>query len=460
MKKRLEFSERDKPMKKQRKIRFSAISLLLLLAIFVNLAGCVSDLWGGGEDSESKVQNTEQPTNEPDEKEPLELTAIDLMAGIEANAVSTLEDLSENNVDVVDFAVRLFKETNEEGRSTLISPISVLYALAMAANGAEGETRAQIEETIGMSIEELNLYLYSYTSALPQGEKYKLNLANSVWFTDDSRRFTVNQEFLQKNADYYGADIFKAPFNDQTLNDINKWAEYNTDGLIKKALDEMDSDAVMYIVNALLFDAEWARIYDEDSVLDSEFKMEDGTKKDIQLMHSEEGRYLEDETATGFIKPYSGGKYAFVALLPKEGVTVAEYAEMLDGESLSELLSGVRYCKVNAALPKFESSYDSEMSDVIEGMGIVDAFDSGAADFSGLGESGMGNIYVNRVIHKTYIEVGELGTRAGAVTIIEAVNESITIEPPKSVILDRPFLYMIIDCENNIPIFIGTMMGD
>lgn len=218
-------------MKKAR-ISFVIISLLLVCAMAVNLTGCTM-----------KVQ------------------AENLMEGITPNEVNALDDLSSRNADVTDFAIRLFKASEASGKNTLISPLSVLCALAMTANGAEGETLEQMEAVLGMTTEELNLYLYSYMKNLPQGDKYKLCLANSIWFTEDER-FTVNQGFLQTNADYYGADIYKAPFDNQTCKDINNWVKEKTDEMIPEILDEISVDAVMYLVNALAFEAEWQEVYE------------------------------------------------------------------------------------------------------------------------------------------------------------------------------------------------------
>ena len=415
-------------MKKPR-ISLVIISLLLVCAMAVNLTGCTM-----------KVQ------------------AKDLMEGITPNNVDALDDLSSQNADVTDFAIRLFKASNENGKNTLISPLSVLCALAMTANGAEEETLAQKEEVLGMTTDELNLNLYSYMKNLPQGDKYKLSLANSIWFTEDER-FTVNQDFLQTNADYYGADIYKAPFDKQTLKDINNWVKQNTDGMIPEILDQIPPEAIMYLVNALAFEAEWSEIYEKHQVKDGEFTKEDGTKQDVKFMYGSEGTYFEDEKATGFMKRYKGGKYAFVAMLPNEGVSVSEYIASLDGESLNALLANPQYATVRTSIPKFETEYKVEMSDILQSMGMTEAFDMYNADFEGLGTSTGGNIYISRVLHKTFISVGEKGTKAGAATIVE-MKDGAAAEPtePKEVYLDRPFVYMLVDCENNIPFFIGTMM--
>ena len=353
----------------------------------------------------------------------LQIRAENLMDGIIPNEVSTLDDLGTHNPAVADFAIRLFNASEESGENTLVSPLSVLYALAMTANGAKGKTLAQMESVLGMTTDELNLYLYSYMKNLPQGEKYKLSLANSIWFTDDER-FTVNQSFLQTNADYYGSDVYKSPFDSKTCKEINKWVKEKTDGMIPEILDEIPKETVMYLINALAFDAEWAEIYEETAVCEGKFTKEDGTEQDVEFMYNTEHRYLEDENATGFMKYYKDRKYAFVALLPNEGVSVSEYISSLDGEALSKMLSNPKNTTVRTSIPKFETEYDVEMSDVLKKMGMTDAFNGDIADFTELGTSTEGNIFINRVLHRTFISVDERGTKAGAVTVVEMNDEA------------------------------------
>lgn len=414
---------------KKSKVFLAIVSIFLLCIVTMNLSSCA-----------------------------LKIHAEDLMKDITPRSVTASESINGNNADITDFAVRLFKQTNENGENTLISPLSVLCALAMTANGAEGETLSQMESVMGMSTEKLNLYLYTYVNSLPQGEKYKLSIANSIWFTDDSR-FNVNRDFLQANADYYGADAYKAPFNRQTMRDINNWVKNETDGMIPKILDEIPEEAIMYLINALVFEAEWTEIYERDQVHNRTFTKENGETEEVKLMYSTEGRYLKDENATGFIKYYKGNEYAFVALLPNEGVTVGEYIDTLNGAHLNTMLTSAERTTVYTAIPKFETEYSTEMSDVLISMGMNNAFDPELSDFDGVGTWADGSIYIGNVIHKTHIQVGEKGTKAGAVTSIQL--DGATSAGPmeiKEVYLDRPFVYMLIDCENNIPFFIGTMM--
>ena len=135
-------------------------------------------------------------------------------------------------------------------------------------------------------------------------------------------------------------------------------------------------------------------------------------------------------------------------------MSLTDYLSLLNGEKLCGILENPMRVQVDAAIPKYESEYSIEMSEVLQSMGMADAFDYGAADFSGIGHSDVGNLYISRVMHKTYIAVDESGTKAGAATAVEIRDGCAAIEEPEvmTVHLDRPFLYMIIDCGSNVPV--------
>jgi serpin B len=383
--------------------------------------------------------------------------AADLTAGVKANEVSTGADLTGGDATAIaDFAVGLFQKSAFSGENTLVSPLSVLCALAMTANGAGGETLAQMEEAFGLSVPELNGYLYTYLHSLPSGDKYKLGAANSIWLRDD-KTLTVEEDFLQANADYYGASVYKAPFDANTLEDINTWVNKNTDGMIKSIFDRIPEAAVMYLINALAFDAEWETIYTIDNVRDGSFTTGAGETKSVEMMFAPEYQYLDDGSDTGFIKYYADRKYAFAALLPNDEISLNDYIASLTGDKLMDTLQNARNVEVNTAIPKFESEYSAEMSNILMSMGMTDAFDGERADFSGLGKSAGGNLFIGRVLHKTYIAVDEKGTKAGAASAVEMLLGSAPMKEPKTVYLDRPFVYMLIDCETNLPVFIGTV---
>lgn len=355
-------------------------------------------------------------------------------------------------------AVMLFQSSVAAGKNSniLISPLSIQLALAMTANGANGQTREEMEALLGggISLEDLNEYLHTYVNSLPSEEKYKLHIANSIWFRDDENRLHVEQNFLQRNADYYRAQIYKAAFDAQTLRDINTWVDQNTDGMIDKILDDIDCYDVMYLINAIAFDAQWQTGYQSSDVRTREFTNIAGKKTSALMMHSEENLYLKDNYATGFIKPYQDGKYSFAALLPNEGVDIYDYIAGLTGEGLANTIGNAQSVDVAVSLPKFSYEYEMTMNSILMQLGMPTAFDSASADFSRLGYSTAGNIYIGNVKHKTFICVDEAGTKAGAVTNV-AMKDLCAVY--RTVTLDRPFVYMIIDNQTNLPIFMGVV---
>lgn len=352
-----------------------------------------------------------------------------------------------------DFAIRLFRQSLSETENTLVSPLSVLSALAMTANGAKGDTLSQMENTLGMTTAQMNDYISGYLST----QSEELKLANAIWFTNDDS-FTVNEDFLDTVTDYYHADIKETAFDQAACDAINAWVEGKTDGMIPKILDQIPDEAVMYLVNALAFEAKWADPYENHQVYDGTFTKADGTAQTVEMMSGEEAHYLEDARSTGFIKYYENEQYAFVALLPNYGIRVEDFVQTLNGEHLRELLENPVETTVKTKIPKFETEFSVEMSDILISMGMEDAFNS-SADFSGLGVSDEKPICISRVLHKTYISVAQEGTRASAATAVEMMEAGAAPDQDyKTVILDRPFVYMIVDCADNQPIFIGALM--
>ena len=178
----------------------------------------------------------------------------------------------------------------------------------------------------------------------------------------------------------------------------------------------------------------------------------------MDMMYSREGIYLADEMATGFLKHYESG-YAFLALLPREGTAVDTYVDQLTPEKLTELIESAEYVPVDAGLPKFTAETDLDLNEVLKSMGMPLAFDENQANFKGMGQSSR-NLYISRVRQKTFVEVDETGTRAAAVTSVEPGDGAAPEPDPteiKTVILDRPFVYGIVDMRNGLPLFLGIM---
>ena len=379
-----------------------------------------------------------------------------LTDGITAQAIDTRTDLTDDSSAVMDFAAALLQQTADE-EGVLLSPVSLLYALGMTANGASGETLAQLEQVTGMTRDVLNDYLYTYRMSLPENtKKCSLSLANSLWVRDS---FRMEDSFLDVCVDYYDAEVYRSAFDETMVRDLNHWVDSKTGGMIDKLLEEAPGSLTMlYLVNAVCFDAKWQEPYEKSQIQEgAAFTAIDGTRQTADLLWSQENIYLSDDNTTGFMKYYDGGRYAFVGLLPQEGVSLEDYIAGLTGSKLHALLNDHQYGEVEAAIPRFKASSTLDLSPVLKAMGVNDAFDVARADLRAMGGAPNDQLHIGVVLQKTYLELDENGTKAAAVTAIEAAAGAAAPSEVHRVVLDRPFVYMIVDTHANLPLFLGTV---
>lgn len=353
----------------------------------------------------------------------------------------------------MNFAADIFKNAAAENRNTLISPYSIMQALAMTANGADGDTLSEMEKALGgVEINELNKYIAGYNKRLLNNNNNILNTVNSIWAVRDQERMSPKKNFLSKAAKYYNADFFVAPFDEATLDEINNYVSESTNGNIPEVLKSIDPHEVMYLINTVTFDAEWEHIYYGEYKPVDEFTNVYGKNQPCTLMYSSE-KYIGDENTDGFIKYYKDSDIAFAALLPYEDVNINDYIDSLTGEKLHGLLTQESDELCSGGMLKFGFKYENDLNDVLKVMGINKAFDKDA-DFTRLSSSDVPT-YINDVTHSTYINVNEKGTFAGAATVVKMMGGG---SPEKMVWLDRPFVYCIFDTKTGIPLFIGTVM--
>lgn len=431
-------------MKKHRIIGKRTVTYALLVTMMLTISGC----------GEKKVKSDEPTSN-----------SKNLTNGVEKEDVAGYELDEEFIYATADFSVELFKESVstdvEEGKNVLISPESVVCALSMTANGAGGDNLREMEEVItgGIDISEYNKYMYTYNSKLTQSDDVDFHIANSIWIKDDEEEIKVNNDFLKVCSNYYDAEAFMAPFDDTTVEEINSWVNENTNEMIPTLLDKIPDEVVMYLINALAFEGEWETPYKDTQVKENQiFTNYSGEEQIVTMLHSMEDIYVCDDRTTGFIKYYKGGEFAFMALLPKDENELNEYIENMSGETFINLYENRNYEDVIVRMPEFSYEYEKELSKPLMSMGMNTAFFDGA-DFSNMATTGTGSLYINRVLHKTFIQVDREGTKAAAVTAIEMSAETAMeeVEPPKEVILDRPFVYAIIDTQTGLPIFLGVL---
>ncbi|MBQ6293579.1 MAG: serpin family protein [Lachnospiraceae bacterium] len=458
-------------MKTKTNIMARIAAILIACSLLMSLAACGQAPAPTEAPSQSTAGTSADPTKTPSQSEadptkapsPGVVKAGNLIEGIEAEAVEGKAADETFLSSQYAFAARLLADSyKEDGSNCLVSPLSVVLALAMTANGAANETLKQMLDVIGSGItmEDLNAYLYQYVNNLPSSARAKLAVANSIWL-NDKENFSVREDFLRKDVSWYHADVYKQPFNSSAVKEINGWVAKHTDNMIDQILEKLSKDDRMLLINAICFDAKWLSPYTEYAVGEENFFLSDGTVQTVDMMHSQEREYYSGEDYKGFAKYYEGGGYKFVAILPDKEIGLDEFITSLDGNKLSSILNGSTGTKVNTGLPKFSYDYSASLKERLQGMGMVNAFvdDTASPDFADFSlMSDTNPLYISDVIHKTHIEVTEAGTRAAAVTaVVVAEATAMPTEPPKEVILDRPFLYMIVDSETNLPIFIGTV---
>lgn len=375
----------------------------------------------------------------------------DLTAPLRAQAVETAPDTCFPE----DFGLRLFGKACGETQNTVLSPASVAAALSLAAAGADGETRAQMEAALGADTDTLAHAAKSLGDRL---NKDGVRLANAVW-VDDDPGLTVEPAFLQTARDWYGARVYQADLQTQAaVDDVNAWVSDQTDGLIRQILRAPRETTRLYLVNTVLFDQKWADPYERGQLSEGLFTLADGTARQADFLYSTEQTYVENADFTGFLKPYKGGRYSFLGLLPREGLTLPQAAQALDGGAYRALLDTAdrEGPAVAVSMPKLRFEWGGELADMLKALGMEDAF-TPAADFSRMGRDDTGGLLIGSVLHKAYVELDEQGTKAAAATVVSMDSGSAEPVNERSVTLDRPFLFAIVENETGYPLFLGAV---
>ncbi len=379
----------------------------------------------------------------------------ELTAGIDRNPAGSYRpraDRSDRQA-LLNFCVNLSKQTLTAGKNDVISPVSALYALGMVSNGAKENTLKELEDCFGLDTAELNNYLRRYTKLLTKSDLGTVNLADSIWINEAKGYFTANPDYLQALVDYYDAPAYYGVFNQELCDALNDWISENTYGLIPKMLDNIDSDATLYLVNTLALKLKW-----EGEVGGSypwKFYPENGDVQTCQFFESEASHYLQDQNTIGFLKPYENGM-KFVALLPNEGISMQDYLESLTGEKLASLLDNPEsQCHVFVEIPEFKTESSFSLQKPMEALGVDDVFVEGVSDLSGMGNTGL---FVTKILQNVNLKLDKSGIEAAAATVIPATDGLPDDDMPIYFIkLNRPFVYMIMDSESNLPLFIGVV---
>ncbi len=369
------------------------------------------------------------------------------------------------------FAMRTLKEAiagEEEGTNVMISPASLMFALDMAAMGAKGKTYSQMASLFmkGATKRDLLNYAKYYRSTLEKSGLMKI--ANSIWINENNlnnNNVRINEGYLNLLRKAFKAAAASRKFDDTVKDEVNKWISDNTNGMIKKVIEKLTDDNVMLIINAMAFEGKWKDEYKESDIDENGvFTNSDGKEEKAKMLYSEENRYFETENEKGFLKYYEGDKYAFMAILPNDAkLSMKDYVKGLSDDAIEKFYNSLYRTDVDTRTPAFSFDYQILMNDMLKKLGMKKAFTQKADFFQMLDPKTLNPdlaLFISSVIQKTHIELDEKGTKAAAVTVIEMNCTTTAYEPEKvkkSVILNRPFMFAIMDTETGTPVFTGIV---
>ena len=387
---------------------------------------------------------------------------------------SILRDAMQNDAEVIlistnvvtantQFGFNLFNDIRktDQNKNIFISPFSISVALAMTLNGASGETEQAMTNTLqlqGLGSELINTGYAGLRHALQTSDpKVILTIANSLWARRD---VPFKQDFLQRNTQFFGAEVSTLDFTDpNTLTTINQWVNTNTNGKITKILDEINRDAVLFLINAIYFKGTWQTEFDPSRTRDGAFYLATGDEKQVPMMtRTGDYSYYENHEAKfqAISLPYGDGRMSMYIFLPYRESDLNTFLDVLNIENWENWVSQFHEQEVFLSMPKFKLEYEKTLNTPLESLGMGIAFAPRLADFSRMADLEVlgKNLYIGEVLHKAVVEVNEEGTEAAAVT---SVGIRVTSAPP-AFMANRPFFFAIHDNETKTVLFMGTVV--
>jgi len=359
------------------------------------------------------------------------------------------------------FAIDLFGRVMKKNprANVFISPFSVHMALAMLFNGADNETMKAMKTALGfeeLTLDDVNRTAQELSKDIQDsGKGVALQVANSVWL---KAGVEIRQDFIKRLQGFFAAAAEAVDFEDRkSLDRINDWTSVNTNGKIKKILDRLNPEGVLYLLNATWFKGEWAVTFDKKLTTRRTFNLADGKTERVPMM-SQAGHfmYLDAEGFKAVSIPYANKRFAMFLFRPDDKVVLADFLATLTSASWDAWIGQFESREGTVILPSFKSEYDVELTRILRAMGMEDAFDDAKADFSKITDV---KVVTSLVLHKTYIEVNEEGTEAAAVTVVCVRAAGAAPKPKKkfTLVFDRPYFYAIHDRNTGLILFMGVM---
>ena len=362
-----------------------------------------------------------------------------------------------------DFACKLFRTINEQKiGSTIVSPVSVSYVLGMLNDGADGETRQQITDVLGIggSIQEINEYFKKMMhEAQSVDPSVTLKTANCIYI---KLGMSINPKYKADTQNYYDANVEAINFNSSNIvKKINNWCKTHTDGMIPELLKngELNLLAVMYLLNAVYFNASWTDKFDPMSTRDLDFTTLDGKTVKRPMMHRRgKAAYGKNDLCKMLCLPYGNKAYSMIVLLPNEGKTTGDIIRNLSAQKLKQWQSQMRTRDVDILMPRFTTESETRLEKILSSMGMPRAFSGDSAEFPNMIQRVEEGLSVSMMKQKAKIEVNEEGTKAAAVTVTE--ETAISLPRYEYFYATRPFVYYIMEKNSGAIFFMGTYCFD
>lgn len=380
------------------------------------------------------------------------------------DVIGGVDGETEISVSDVTFADKLNAQMPAD-KNYMFSPLSVKMALALAANGAEGDTKNEILNTLGVkNLDEFNTLSKDLIKRYSQTDILSLNIANSIWINKDKTTQNFSKNFKNIATEYYNADV-KTVDNKNAVGEINSWVKDKTKGKIPQIIDNADNFWAM-LINAIYFKGAWENEFSTSLTKPDEFTNADGTKIQTDFMNKTSWiSYSETKSAKIIELPYKNRVYKFsdsgehIGTDSFDDLDVSMYLMLADSginaeRELDTAINGKSFERTytKLSMPKFKIEYSEHLNDTLKNIGIKTAFDTKTARFEKMFD--LGNMWFTDTIHKTFISVDEKGTEAAAVTSIGMGGSALPPEPIE-LKFNKPFYFAIRDNTSGEILFMG-----
>ena len=381
------------------------------------------------------------------------------------NDENKIIDLDEKSAQLIEadnaFGLEIFQKIREasDDENIMISPLSISVAFAMAYNGADSDTKTEMEKAMklnGLTTEQINNSYKMLIDGLQSlDENVIFEIANAIFYADG---FSVKPDFLNINKSVYDAETeklnFGSPLAVQTIND---WVTEKTHDKIKNIIKELNPLDRMVLLNAIYFNGIWTNKFDEKGTHLLGFTKTDGTNVDVPMMKKEEKLdYTSNNLFSAIKMPYGNGQYNMIVILPANGKNSQDMINELTTANWKNWFESFDpKDPVVVTMPRFKFAFETKLNIVLAQMGMEKAFQPNIADFSKLSAE---DLYISSAIHKSFIDVNENGTEAAAVTSITFTTTSAGNEPPKTYFtVNKPFVFAITEKDTGAILFIGNV---